>query len=90
VTRRNESNQKSLTKQEIIAHLRNVDWQLERLKQAVAVLLKAVEGHEGPLLEGKKPKNFRELYGIWKGANFTWEEIQAAKYKAKEFLRPVG
>ena len=35
--------------------------------------------------ESQDSKTFAQLRGIWKGANFTDEEIEAAKYRVKEF-----
>lgn len=32
----------------------------------------------------RKVKRFSDLEGIWKGAGFTFEEIQGAKLKVKE------
>jgi hypothetical protein len=32
----------------------------------------------------KEPPPFTKLYGAWKGANFTNEEIEAAKIKARD------
>jgi len=36
---------------------------------------------------GSKGKRFADLEGIWKGAGFTFEEIQGAKLKVNETRR---
>ena len=32
----------------------------------------------------KKARPFAELRGVWKGVDFTYEEIQEAKYRLRE------
>jgi cell division septum initiation protein DivIVA len=61
--------------------LRIVQMAVEALQARVNELMSRVQ--EGAKAEGR-PAKFTDLKGIWKGANFSYEEIQAAEYKVPE------
>lgn len=56
-----------------------IEGQLQSLKKHLARLKTYPQGEE--------PENFADLRGIWKGVDFSWEEIQAAKIKVGEFQK---
>lgn len=59
----------------IKAQLASIERQLQEVRSKIEMLEK-----QGT----KKPRPFAELRGIWKGVDFTYEEIQEAKYKLRE------
>jgi len=61
--------------------LRIVQMAIEALQAKVNELMSRVQG--GAKAEGR-PTKFTDLKGIWEGANFSYEEIQAAEYKVPE------
>ena len=61
--------------------LRIVQMAIEALQTRMNELRSHVQ--EGAKAEGRSTK-FTDLKGIWKGANFSYEEIQAAEYKVPE------
>lgn len=61
--------------------LRIVQMAIEALQAKVNELMSRVQ--EGAKAEGR-PTKFTDLKGIWKGANFSYEEIKAAEYKVPE------
>ena len=69
--------------------------QLDQIQQDLRVVQMAVESLQARLNELRSrvqeeakaeghPTKFTDLKGIWKGANFSYEDIQAAEYKAPE------
>jgi cell division septum initiation protein DivIVA len=61
--------------------IRIVQMAIEALQTRVNELRSRVQ--EGAKVEGR-PTKFTDLEGIWKGANFSYEEIKAAEYKVPE------
>ncbi len=71
--------------------------QLDQIQQDLRVVQMAVESlqarvnelrlrvQEGAKAESR-PTKFTDLKGIWKGANFSYEDIRAAEYKVPEDL----
>ena len=56
--------------------------ELERVSREVALLREKVRKLAK---EDKTRPSLADLRGVWKGANFTEEEIDAAKIRVKEF-----
>ena len=73
----NEINTKLLKEiEETEKQAARIEWELRALEKHLARLKTYARGEE--------PKSFADLRGIWKGADFSWEEIQAAKIKVKQ------
>ena len=74
----NEINTKFLEEiEETKKQVARIEWELSTLKKHLARLEIYAQGEE--------PESFADLYGIWKGVDISWEEIQAAKIKMKPF-----
>ncbi len=58
-----------------------VQMTIEALQAKVNKLMSHIQ--EGAKTEDR-PTKFTDLEGIWEGANFSYEEIKAAEYKAPE------
>ena len=63
--------------------------QLDLLKVELARIKRDIEALEAKIknLERQTPGEmpFAKMRGVWKGANFTEEEIDAVKIRAREF-----
>jgi len=59
----------------IKAYLAKLEREVDELRSKIEALEK-----EPP----QEPRPFAKLRGIWKGADFTYEEIKAAEYKFPE------
>ncbi len=55
---------------------------LDSIEREIADVRAKVEALERQ--EAGKPRPFAELRGIWKGVDFTYEEIKEAEYGVKE------
>ncbi|MBI4234192.1 MAG: hypothetical protein HY686_07120 [Chloroflexi bacterium] len=74
----------SVPREVLLSRLKRVESELQNLRGEVARLKKEVLEQEEAAPRQPTPGSFRDLYGILRGkTHFTWEEIQAAKYKAK-------
>ena len=60
--------------EELRAELKRVSREVELLREKLYRLAK----------DDKKRMSLADLRGVWKGANFTEEEIEAAKIRVKE------
>ena len=69
------------TAEDLDRELRIIEMAVEALRAKVNKLLEA----ERVAKKKKAPTSLIELKGIWKGANFTEEEIEEAKYKVEEW-----
>jgi len=63
--------------------LRIAQMAIEALQTRMNELMSRIR--EGAKAEDR-PTKFTDLKGIWKGANFSYEEIKAAEYKVPEDL----
>ena len=69
------------TAEDLDRELRIIEMAVEALRAKVNKLLEA----EREAKKKKAPTSLIELKGIWKGANFTEEDIEEAKYKVEEW-----
>jgi len=68
---------------QVLLDLRTVQMTVETLQARVKELMSRAQ--EQVKAEGR-PKKFTDLEGIWKEADFSYEEIKAAEYKVTEDL----
>ncbi len=68
---------------QVLLDLRTVQMTVETLQAKVKRLMSCIQEQD----QAKdQPEIFTDLEGIWKGANFSYEEIKAAEYKVPEDL----
>jgi len=70
--------------------LNQIQQDLRIAQMAIEALQTRMNELRSRIREGAKaedrPTKFTDLKGIWKGANFSYEEIKAAEYKVPEDL----
>ena len=70
--------------------LNQVQQDLRIAQMAIEALQTRMNELRSRIREGTKaedrPTKFTDLKGIWEGANFSYEDIQAAEYKVPEDL----
>jgi len=64
---------------QLLLDLHAVQMAVQTLQDRVKELMSRVQE---PTQAKDHPKTFADLEGIWEGANFSYEEIKAAEYKA--------